>query len=428
VSRAARLKGALLSAGGAVSVQFVLAGGSLVLQGISARTLGGSGYGTYALLYGLLVLVISVQTSWLGDALTVFDRFDPRIRGALLISLIVGLVLGVTVAVGVAAWFVPATTLPVFALLTALWILNESGRRIFTARMEFWRLAANDAANYAVTLLVLCGLALLGHRLSLALVFASMCAGMTAAIGLAWLRQPSEEYTLAPLRGSAIREVLGFSGWRSIQAGVRPLALLLARVLVAAFASRAALGAIEAARLLLAPALTVANGSGWFFLGDFAKAQKAGTPLRARHAVKASLTLGGVTLVIALAALALAGPLGPVLTGGEFPVDGVALGGWALYTVVFAATLPLSSLATARKRSRLVFVIRAVEMSLGLLVLVALLAVDAGWAAAAPYCLSGGGVLSLVVLWAMLRRADPPVAAAPLLAPAGSGQQESAVT
>jgi O-antigen/teichoic acid export membrane protein len=177
--------------------------------------------------------------------------------------------------------------------------------------------------------------------------------------------------------------------------------------MVASFASKAALGAIEAARLLLAPALTVANGSGWFFLGDFAKAQKSGTPLRARHAVEASLTLGGVTLVIALAALALAGPLGPVLTGGRFPVDGVALGGWALYTAVFAATLPLSSLATARKESRLVFVIRAVEMSLGLLILAALLATDAGWAPATPYCLSGGGVISAVVLWVMLRRADP---------------------
>ncbi|MEO5875182.1 MAG: hypothetical protein ABIS86_23990 [Streptosporangiaceae bacterium] len=403
-----RLKGKLLSAGGAVSVQFVLAGGSLVLQAAAARTLGGDGYGTYALLYGLLVLVISVQTSWVGDALTVFDRFDPRIRGALLISVAASLVLGVTVSVAVAAWFVPASTLAVFALLTALWILNESGRRIFTARMEFWRLAANDAANYTVTLLVLGGLGLLGHHLSLTVVFAAMCAGMTVAIVLARLRQPREEYALVPLRGSAIREVLGFSGWRSVQAGVRPLALLLARVLVAVFASKSVLGSIEAARLLLAPALTVANGSGWFFLGDFAKAQKAGTPMRARDAVRASLTLGVVTLVIALAALALAGPLGPVLTGGRFAVDEVALGGWALYTVVFATTLPLSSLATARRQSRLVFVIRAVEMSLGLLVLTALLAVDADWASAAPYCLSGGGIVSTVVLWVLLRRADPP--------------------
>ncbi|WP_460366465.1 hypothetical protein, partial [Actinocorallia lasiicapitis] len=182
---------------------------------------------------------------------------------------------------------------------------------------------------------------------------------------------------------------------------------LLARTLVAVFASRQALGAIEAARLLLAPAQTVANGAGTFFLGDFAKAQKEGRPLPVRAAVKAGLTLGGITLVIALLCLPLAGPLGPALTGGEFAIDTAALGGWALYTVVFAGTLPLSSLATARKQSRLVFLIRSAEMAAGLAVLAVLLAADGGLAWAAPYCLSAGGLGTAVLLWWLLRREDP---------------------
>ncbi|MDX6738512.1 hypothetical protein [Actinocorallia sp. A-T 12471] len=396
-----------VTAGGAVAVQFTLAGGSLVVQAVAARLLGADGYGTYALLYGVLVLVIGVQTSWVGDALTVFDRFEPRVRGALLLSLLLTCGGGALAAALVAVWLLPAGAVAVFTLLTVLWVLNETGRRVFTARMEFWRLAANDAAGYAVTLGVLGGCLLAGVEASLGLVFGAMCAGAAFAVVLARLRQPREEYALAPLRGSAVREVLGFSGWRAAQAGIRPLALLAARSLIAVTAGRAALGAVEAARLLLAPAQTVANGAGWFFLGDFARAQRSGRPLPASAAVKASLTLGGITGAIALVCVALAGPLGPVLTGGAFALETAALAGWALYAVVFAGTLPLSSLATARKESRLVFVIRGVEMALGLAVLGALLLADPGAAAAAPYCLSAGGVASAVVLWFLLRRADP---------------------
>jgi O-antigen/teichoic acid export membrane protein len=77
-----------LSGGGAVTVQLVIAGRSLILQAIAARTLGAAGYGTYAVLYSILVLLLAVQTSWVGDSLTVFDRFDPRIQGAILISVL----------------------------------------------------------------------------------------------------------------------------------------------------------------------------------------------------------------------------------------------------------------------------------------------------------------------------------------------------
>jgi O-antigen/teichoic acid export membrane protein len=73
--------GRVLSGGGAVTVQLIIAGGSLILQAIATRTLGAAGYGTYAVLYSILVLLLAVQTSWVGDSLTVFDRFDPRIQG-----------------------------------------------------------------------------------------------------------------------------------------------------------------------------------------------------------------------------------------------------------------------------------------------------------------------------------------------------------
>ncbi|GAA4106667.1 hypothetical protein [Actinomadura miaoliensis] len=428
-SRVARKLGRLLSsAGGAVTVQFVTAGGSLVVQALAARGLGADGYGGYALFVAVLVMITAVQTAWVGDTLTVYDRFDPRVRGALLLSVagtvaagavvgaVISLVMGLAGAAGTA----------LFALLVALWLLNETGRRIFTARMEFWRLALNDCSYLLVTLGVLGGWQTLTGEASLELLLGAMCVGCAASIMLAWVRLPREEYARAPLRGTAFREIAAFAWWRSIQAGIRPTALLVARLMIAGFASTAALAAVEAARLLLAPALTFVNGAGWFLLGDFAKAEREGRPMRARQAVRACALMAGIALVMSLAGILLADWLGPVVTGGSFDVDGLAAVGWGVYAVCFACTLPLASLATARKRSRTVFVIRGVESLVGLLVLAVLLAVDAGAASIAPFCLGAGGLVSAALLWRMLRRGDPPVGAAPPAADASAAPGDHA--
>ncbi|WP_329519545.1 lipopolysaccharide biosynthesis protein [Spirillospora sp. NBC_01491] len=400
----------LASAGGAVTVQFVTAGGSLLVQALAARTLGASGYGAYALFFAVLVMITSVQTSWVGDTLTVYDRFEPRIRGALLLSVAGTVVAGAAVGavVAVVMGLAGPAGIALFALLVALWLLNETGRRIFTARMEFWRLTANDAC-YLLTTLATLGAALgLGADASVELLLAAMCVGCLSSIALARLRLPAAEYARAPLRGTAFREIAGFAWWRSIQAGIRPSALLVARIMIAGFASTAALAGVEAARLLLAPALTFVNGAGWFLLGDFAEAERAGTPMRARQAVRACGLMAGIALVMSLAGILLVDWLGPLVTGGSFEVDRTALAGWGVYAVCFACTLPLASLATARKRSRTVFTIRGVESVTGLLVLTALLISDPAHAAYAPYCLGGGGLVSAALLWRMLRKGDPP--------------------
>ncbi|MFC5754900.1 lipopolysaccharide biosynthesis protein [Actinomadura rugatobispora] len=415
------LKRLLSSAGGAVTVQFVTAGGSLVVQALAARSLGAHGYGAYALLVAVLVMITAVQTSFVGDTLTVYDRFEPRVRGALLLSVAgtvaAGAVVGAVVAV--AMGLAGPAGIALFALLVGAWLLNETLRRIFTARMEFWRLAANDCSYLVVTLGTLGGALALGADASLELLLAAMCVGCAASVILAALRLPGEEFGAAPLRGTALREILGFAWWRSIQAAIRPSALLAARILIAGFASTAALAGIEAARLLLAPALTFVNGAGWFLLGDFAKAEREGRPMRAVQAVRACGLMAGVALVMSAAGILLAAPLGPVVTGGSFEVDGTALFGWGIYAVCFACTLPLASLATARKRSRTVFAIRGAEALTGLAVLTVLLALDEGNAALAPYCLGIGGLVSAALLWRMLRRGDP----APDPGPgSGSGQ------
>jgi O-antigen/teichoic acid export membrane protein len=427
--RVARL---LSSAGGAVTVQFLNAGGSFVLQATAARTLGASGYGAYALFTSVLVMITAIQTSWVGDSLTVFDRFERRIRGAIEISVLVTVGAGATLSVlisvvmGLAG---PGGT-ALFGLLIALWLLEETGRRVFTARMEFWRLAFNDTCYLVTTLAIVGAVVLTGGAVSVEVLLAAMAVGAAAAVIVAWIQLPGGEYRPAPLRGTAFREIVSFASWRSIQAGVRPTALLGARMLIVAFASQAVLGGVEAARLLLAPALTFVNGSGWFLLGDYAKAERTGRPLPAAAALRACAAMAGITLVLSLLGVVSVDWVAPYVTGGTFSVDRVALVGWAVYAVSLSCTLPLSSLATARKRSRLVFTVRGVESVTGLAVLIALLAADPAWAACAPYCLGGGGLVSAVLLWWLLRRQDPGPAhlAAPAQVPTADGQRVGAAS
>jgi O-antigen/teichoic acid export membrane protein len=395
--------------GASVAVQFQNAAGSLILQGVAGRTLGARGFGGYALLIGVLVTITTVQTSWVGDSLTVFDRFERRIRGAILISIIGTVGAGALIAMVICAAL--GVTGPggvgLFGLMVALWLLEETGRRLFTARMEFWRLFLNDSCYLVVSLATVLIALESGVHSSLPLLLAAMSVGATASIVLARLQLTGAEYVGAPLRDSAIKEVIPFAWWRSIQAGIRPAALLAARVMIVAFTSSAVLGGIEAARVLLSPGINLVAGAGSYLLSGFAKAAREGRPMRTIQSLRACAVLGAVTLFFGLAAILLVGRLGPLLTDGKFVVNRVALVGWAVYAFLFGCTMPLSSLAITRKQSRFVFIVRGVESVIGLLVLTAFLIADRSLASLAPFCLGGGGVVSAVMLWYRLRRDDP---------------------
>src|SRR4051794_7583590 len=71
------------SAAGAVVAQFSQAAASFLLTVAAARYLGSAEFGVLALLVGALVLGTAVMTGFVGDSLTVLDRYDARIRTAL---------------------------------------------------------------------------------------------------------------------------------------------------------------------------------------------------------------------------------------------------------------------------------------------------------------------------------------------------------
>ncbi|WP_449062601.1 hypothetical protein [Planomonospora algeriensis] len=400
-----RLRRLLTSAGGSVASQAVTAVGSLALQFLALRFLSPSAFGAFALLTAVLVTATTVYTSWVGDSLNVLDRSDPRIRSAIAASMLLFTAAGVVGGAVFAVVLRLATPVGValFALLTVLWLLQETCRRLLQARLEFSRLLVNDVSYVLVTLAVLGVASPLAGGLSIEAILAAMCAGTLVSLLVTLRRLPREEYRLVRPGFAGMRALSGFAAWRSAQSSLRPLTLLATRIAIDVFASRTVLAAVEAGRLLMAPALTVVAGAGGYLLPTYVRQRDAGLPLRPRNALTATAVLIAGSLACGLLAVAATGFAGPLITGGAFTLDALTVGGWAAYAVSFSATLPLACMATAHRMSRLVFLVRGAETAVGVTAMLVLLVLRPDLAHLAPYCIGLGGVASYLLLWWHLR-------------------------
>ncbi|MEU4701857.1 hypothetical protein [Nonomuraea dietziae] len=393
------------SAGGSVASQAVTALGSLVLQLVAVRFIGPVALGAFALLSAILVTATTVYTSWVGDSLNVLDRFDPALRSSLVASALFFATVGsaVGVALALVLRLMGPAGVALFAVLITLWLAQETFRRVLHARLEFGALLANDLTYVITTLVFLGGLRLITGGFDLDGILLAMCVGCLAALAVTLRRLPRQEYALVRPRLAGMRELSAFAAWRSAQSSLRPLTLLVTRVAIDTFASRTVLAVVEAARLLMTPALTLISGAGGYLLPTFVRQRDAGIPMRPRNALVGSLVLAGVSCACGVAAIATLGFFGPLITGGAFTLDAVSVGGWAVYAVSFSATLPLASMATAYKQSRLVFLVRGAETAVGLAAVLILLVLRPDLAVFAPYCIGLGGMVSGLLLWWRLR-------------------------
>ncbi|WP_163569528.1 hypothetical protein [Fodinicola feengrottensis] len=277
------------------------------------------------------------------------------------------------------------------------------------ARQEFGKLVANDGTYFAVTLLALAVGWLLGVPWSLTELLGAMTVGAVAAILLAVIQLPRAELSALRPGFAGLRTVAAFAAWRSGQATMRPATLLVARLMVQIFGSLAAVGAMEAARLLLAPAQTVISGAGSFLLSTFVSAEKSGERGRtqkklANRAVWALVV--AVVIMVGVVAAALRGPLGWLVTGGKYELSAIAVVGWAVYLATWAATLPYVTEIVARQRSRDVFVVRLVDSVLGVVATLVVLAAGLGYPWV-PWGMSVGGLVAAVWLRQIAVRTRP---------------------
>src|SRR5687767_14362854 len=118
-------------ASGAVAGQVTQALAGLVLSVAAARFLGAAGLATFALIYGLIVLVTAVASGLVGDSLTVLDRADARTRAGLhvwsvLVAGVAGLLGGLAAAV---TGVLPGWSAAVLGLAVVAFVLEDTLRR-----------------------------------------------------------------------------------------------------------------------------------------------------------------------------------------------------------------------------------------------------------------------------------------------------------
>ncbi|HSL74330.1 MAG TPA: O-antigen ligase family protein [Ilumatobacteraceae bacterium] len=386
---------------GAILSQVVVAVSSLVLALIALQQLGLAGLGTFSLLFGILITVNSIQTGWIGDSLTVLDRFDPGIRRALFQSqwLIVALVAGVTFTL--AQWVdgVDGTTALLFAAASVAWVLEETLRRLLIARREFWKLVANDAAFATGALGFLTAAITVDIDVTIETMVLAVLVGSTVAVGVGLIQLPRVELVTGPLERSRFRELAAFAGWRSVQVGLRPGSLAVVRAVVATTASLETLGQLEAARLLIAPVLTVVNGAGVYLLPTYSAQVRARGRLRPSVG-SAMLAIGGLAAGFGIVAYVLRDVLAGMFTPDEISAGAVA--SWVLFSVAFAVGVPAGSATVAHGHSRRTFTIRAVDAAIGVGAAGSLALL--GWTAAVPAGLALGAFVGAWLLVRSLRR------------------------
>ena len=388
---------------GAVCAQVSQAGASLVLQLLAAHALGIAGFGAFAILYGVIVLLTGFVTGFVGDSLTVLDRSDRRIRSALQGWLLVlsfsaalggGFILALTGLITVGeAWL--------FAAATVAFVLEDALRRLLMAQLRFWRIVVMDASALVGSLLLLAAAAKAGP-LTLGSFLAALAVGQAVGMVVGIALQPrAERYVVAFVTGG-YREVAGYGSWRAMQQAVRPALLTCVRTLVFVMLGLAATGQLEAARIYVSPTLLFVSGLSSFLFASFASARDVRLAALLRRADHGVYTLLAATVVIGGASILMLPLLGKVITGDALDVWTVV--GWVAYSASVAAVTPYGALAAVRGRQAAVLGLRVADSALSLL-LAALLLAGGASVAFTPLALAGGSLLGgLAIRWFLLRR------------------------
>ena len=374
---------------------------SLLLALVAARELGAEGLGQFAILFSILITYNSLATGYVGDSLTVLDRFDPELRraigaaaaGACALGAVVAVVSALTMGLG---W----ATAAAFTVALLTWVIEEFGRRLLITRLEFWKLALNDVTYMAVTAGVVVAL-VVSDRLTLATLLVAMGAGSLAAVVLAAVQLPSRELAPARSNSAALRRLNRFAAWRAAQTAVRPLSMSTIRISVALVATTAAVGDLEGARILATPMTTLIAGAATFLLPKMA-AEERGEDSRRLPITKVALWLGGASLVVGIGCTLLVPWIAVPLLGEGVQVDQLAALFWAIFAAAFGLGIPFGNALVAMQQARLTFWIRVADAGVGVAGATLLAwSVSPSWA---PMGLAMGALVGAWWCFAALRR------------------------
>ena len=395
-----------LPALGALVAQVVQALANFVVQVFAARELGASGVGTFAFLFGTLVMATALSSGLVGDSLTVLDRHEPAVRAALwrIAWSVVGMSSVVAFALGTGSELSLAASI-LFATSVATYMLADIARRVLMARLQFWSMVVTDGVALLATGAVLATSWLQGE-LRLEHFLAALTVGQLTAIVVAFVQLPTHERRRPPSGWGDWRAVLDYGTWRALQQFLRPTTLNLARLVVLLAAGTAAVGVLEVARVMVAPAMLLVQGFGSYLFASYAVDRATPTAELRRRADRAA-TVMLVGAVVAGAAAAVALPmLEELVSGGAFDVSVVAVTGWACYAASCAAMMPYGSLAAVRGRQLAVLLVRLVDSLLSLLLVLVLVLLAGVDPQVTPWILSAGAFVGGALCRQVLLR-DP---------------------
>ena len=389
-------------AAGAVFDQFVVAGTSFALMLLVRSAIGVSALGEYAWLINAMIVLTALQTAWVGDSLTVLNRFDPEIRSGLAASILsfggVAFALSVFLARGV----LDLRGAVLFGTMVVLWITEEIGRRLFMTRLEFWALTANDTIYALGAFSVVAIAKATDTTITLNLVVGAMAVGASLSILAALIQLPTSEFHAARPSWIQARALASFAGWRSAQLSLRPIAQFAVRSIVIVVASKTIAGDLETARLFSQPAATYVSGIASFLLPMYTREER--TQTRSISLSKMTALLVAPVLLYGTFVVVAKNPLARLILLHHASVSVTAILGWLATALMFAAGQPIANLLIARKQSRDIFWVRFADSVVGLtLAAVLIKTVSPDFA---PWSLAIGMAFGTVGLAVLVRRGD----------------------
>lgn len=421
-----------------VGAHLVQAATSLVLHLLAAGRLGPSGLAEFATIASGLVVVAAVTAALVCDPLTLLTPATPEARAGLVCWALM-IAVGAAVA-GVAGGLVivdgggadggadgdtelVALSIGAGAGLVAV---TEVLRRAAAIRGRLTTVTVVDLAGAGTAILValraaptlrsLVGAVVVGRLVTLALLALVLLALVLrapvlpapATVRSTHRRPPNARRCRHPatrfMQRADLASVWRLGRWRLAQHTLRPAMWTVLRLLAIASAGPAAWGAVETARLAVAPAMVTTNGVGAALFVSMATDRSHSPDQRRQQARRATATalvlqLAAVTLSL-LALSVVASVAGPTTDAtrpdarAQVEVDAVALAAWSALAVATAAALPAGVLASTGGAPAAAARNRATEVGATLAGAAILLALDAPpvvvpWLAAASTGVAG---------------------------------------
>lgn len=358
-----------------MAAQFTQALASLALSMVAVRALDPAGFGQYSLVISTLLVMTGLTTGLVGDSLTVLDRHQPDLRYALQVTALgAALLCAVLVAsLGIGLGWFTTQAAPVVLLAVLSFLLEDVLRRTLMASFRFAAVLLVDL-SYAVVAAAVLIAAWSFDVLGLAMIFLAMAIGQFVAIIVAVALLPTQDRYLVRRSRGGMRTVLSFGGWRASLGVIGPARQWGARVIVAGAAGLAAVGTLEANRMLVAPVLLAVQGLGSAILVTYSKEYRVDPGRLMRSADRDALVLFFGAILAVLAILPAAPVLGQFLLGSTELVDPRAIIGWGLVAVGIAGSLPFATLTSVAGVPRTVVGIRVIDLILSLVGVWALMA------------------------------------------------------